>query len=38
MLFGDLQQKTSEKINWLERFQVNCSDHKASMLGFPDHP
>lgn len=40
MLFGDLQQKTSEKINCLEQFQVDCSDpdHKASMLGLSDHP
>jgi hypothetical protein len=41
MLLGDLQQTISEKINWLERFQVDSSgpDHKASMHGLvPDHP
>jgi hypothetical protein len=40
MLFGDLQQTISQKINSLERFQVDCSDpgHKASMHGLvPDH-
>lgn len=30
MLFGDLQRKISEKISWLERFQVDCSDPDRS--------
>jgi hypothetical protein len=41
MLFRDLQQTISEKINWLERFRVDCSDpdHIASMHELvPDHP